>query len=107
LRSWWKPSSACSIVGTRRLTALLEIVSKLVYARRMRTIVLLAVLLAGCAGPPHVVAENPAAVIVGSAKDAAASLGLADAQCQKHGKRARYAGRVPGPGIQISYDCVP
>ncbi len=57
-------------------------------------LLLILLLLSGCMGPPRVVSDTPAQVIV-TESDIAAGMALANERCQRHGKSARFAGRAP------------
>ena len=62
----------------------------------------LAVLVAGCAFPTKVLSSSPRTVVVQALKVSDAQA-MADAECKKHGRLARWAS---GDSVEFFFDCV-
>lgn len=77
----------------------------------MKRLALLCILLAGCVSNPsrgpEIVGATDQAVTINwsrSSRGTDGALELADQHCQKHGRRAQFAGKVTD--FEIAYNCV-
>lgn len=63
--------------------------------------------LTGCASSPNtsLVSTSPRTVVVQSFDGVGGAQKMATAECQKHGRDARYAATMPGT-IQYVFDCI-
>lgn len=69
----------------------------------MTRIILLALLLAGCASAPRVISSSPDTVLVKRAASSDEAAELAIQECASYGKQARLA---VSDGRLMSFDCV-
>lgn len=63
--------------------------------------------LTACANVPNVsvVSTSPRSVVIQSFTGIAGAMAMADSECKKHGRDARYSGTLPGT-IQYVFDCI-